>query len=270
MARRKSSLLDDLVEIAESLPWWMGVILAIGSYIIFHRFSLMEISHAGGVKDFGGIVFQQLAKTLSTIFQYLFPLAFGAGALSSGIKQIRREHIYSKQASINTIRELDWREFEGLIGEAFRKQGYQVTQTGDGADGGIDLILYKEGRKILVQCKHWKKKKVGVKEARELNGIVSAKDANGGILITSGAFTEETLAFAKDSYIELIDGNDLGRLIPHIGLREAISMPAPTIPACPRCGSQMVIRTAKKGLNVGTRFWGCTTYPRCKGTININ
>ncbi|NOQ34496.1 MAG: nuclease [Methylococcaceae bacterium] len=39
--------------------------------------------------------------------------------------------------------------------------------------------------------------------------------------------------------------------------------------ACPQCGSSMVIREAKKGVNKGHKFWGCSTFPQCKGTVNI-
>jgi restriction system protein len=37
-------------------------------------------------------------------------------------------------------------------------------------------------------------------------------------------------------------------------------------PACPQCGAQMALRTAKSGKNAGSQFWGCTQYPDCKGT----
>jgi restriction system protein len=37
-------------------------------------------------------------------------------------------------------------------------------------------------------------------------------------------------------------------------------------PACPTCGAGMVLRTAGKGPRAGSRFWGCTGYPRCMGT----
>jgi restriction system protein len=37
-------------------------------------------------------------------------------------------------------------------------------------------------------------------------------------------------------------------------------------PACPICGASMVLRTARKGAHVGSRFWGCSGYPACKGT----
>jgi four helix bundle suffix protein len=46
--------------------------------------------------------------------------------------------------------------------------------------------------------------------------------------------------------------------------RPAVSEPA--APLCPKCGKPMTLRTARKGANSGSRFWGCTGYPECKGT----
>jgi four helix bundle suffix protein len=37
-------------------------------------------------------------------------------------------------------------------------------------------------------------------------------------------------------------------------------------PACPNCGKPMVLRTARKGQKAGQPFWGCSSYPDCKGT----
>jgi len=37
------------------------------------------------------------------------------------------------------------------------------------------------------------------------------------------------------------------------------------IPTCPKCGSPMVLRTAKRGSKPGSQFWGCPNYPRCHG-----
>ena len=33
---------------------------------------------------------------------------------------------------------------------------------------------------------------------------------------------------------------------------------------CPRCGRDMVLRTARKGNNAGQRFWGCSGFPKCR------
>ena len=36
---------------------------------------------------------------------------------------------------------------------------------------------------------------------------------------------------------------------------------------CPKCGSSMVLREAKKGKNLGDKFWGCSRFPKCKGVV---
>ena len=41
-------------------------------------------------------------------------------------------------------------------------------------------------------------------------------------------------------------------------------------PTCPKCGSSMKLRTARRGRNAGNQFWGCPEYPRCRGTRNVN
>ena len=38
-------------------------------------------------------------------------------------------------------------------------------------------------------------------------------------------------------------------------------------PHCPKCGSDMVLRTAKSGANQGEKFWGCSRYPQCRGIV---
>jgi len=46
----------------------------------------------------------------------------------------------------NSIHNMSWKEFEDLISDYYRKQGYYVTETGRNyADGGIDVIAEKEG-----------------------------------------------------------------------------------------------------------------------------
>lgn len=38
---------------------------------------------------------------------------------------------------------------------------------------------------------------------------------------------------------------------------------------CPRCGSKLVIRTAKKGDNAGNQFYGCSSFPKCRYMKNL-
>ena len=42
-----------------------------------------------------------------------------------------------------------------------------------------------------------------------------------------------------------------------------------TSPACKRCGSGMVVRTATRGGHKGNKFWGCSRFPKCQFTLFI-
>jgi hypothetical protein len=41
-------------------------------------------------------------------------------------------------------------------------------------------------------------------------------------------------------------------------------------PRCPKCGSDMVLRTARSGANQGEKFWGCSRYPQCRGILKYD
>jgi restriction system protein len=157
-----------------------------------------------------------------------------------------------------------------LVGEAFRRKGFAVTETGGGgADGGVDLVLAKDGEKFLVQCKQWRAFKVGVNVVRELYGVMAAKGAAGGYVVTSGQFTPDAKEFASGRNITMMDGAALRALIGGIKVEPAAGNAGETAPACPSCGSAMVRRVAKRGANAGNAFWGCTQYPACKGVRGI-
>lgn len=38
---------------------------------------------------------------------------------------------------------------------------------------------------------------------------------------------------------------------------------------CPKCGGEMILRTVKNGPNVGNQFWGCSKFPKCRGTLSM-
>ena len=128
------------------------------------------------------------------------------------------------------------------------------------------MVLKKDGGLVLVQCKQWKSTKVGVSIVRELLGVMTAKHATSGILITSGVFTQEAENFAADKPIDLVEGNQLLQLIGNVQKQGPTSpRPAPGN-VCPKCGGEMVLRTAQKGPNPGQKFWGCSNFPKCRFT----
>jgi restriction system protein len=187
------------------------------------------------------------------------------------------------QKNIDTIRDLHWRDFEFLVAQAYRQQGYRVVENEEmGPDGGIDLIIEKNSNRYIVQCRQWHTVKVGVKVVREMYGTMHSVNAQGVIIITSGLFTQEAKNFAHDKSIDLVEGNELVQLIKHAQTAKPIEKPQvrPTVEKktpemlsdtqCPSCGSQLIVRVAKRGKNTGKEFIGCSSFPKCKFTKPIS
>jgi restriction system protein len=212
----------------------------------------------------------------------LAPLVAGFFLLIGFLSFIRALFVkrkFNALASIEHVRQLSWRQFELIVGEAFRRRGYAVMENAvDGPDGGIDLVLRKDGAKFYVQCKQWKQTRVGVKPIRELYGVIAAGNAAGGFFVASGEYTDDAREFARKCAVELIDGPALAEMIAQAREPEPFMDPTsrkraePAIeppiadPTCPACGGAMVRRRAKRGTHAGREFWGCSLYPGCRGT----
>ena len=275
------------MDLVAMLPWWAGVVLAAISYLALHRIASQEVDAAVKPGEIGAMVAQTVWKALASLGQYILPLICLAGAgVSAWRRQVRRKLLTTveENKAADALDGMSWREFEMLVGEAFRLQGYRVVETGGGgADGGVDLILSKGGEKFFVQCKQWKAFKVGVDVVRELYGVMAAKGAAGGFVVTSGRFTEDAANFASGRNLRLIDGSLLHGLIRQArnskeqrpaqqsgsSLVSAAQADTPLMPSCPACSKPMVKRTAKRGANAGEEFWGCSAYPACRGTRRV-
>ncbi len=288
MARkRRTSPLEDILDLAALLPWWVGVAIAVVGYVVLHRMAAPVQVAAVQPGQIGDLMTKTMISGLAYGGQYLVPFIGLLGAAMSFIRRKQRTALISDVAqakSANALDGMSWREFQILVGEAFRLQGYRVTETGGGgADGGIDLVLAKGSEKAFVQCKQWKAYKVGVEVVRELYGVMAAKGAAGGFVVTSGRFTDEATAFAEGRNLKLVDGPKLFGLIQQAkqSLKVKSSpteIPANTVrsgttavePVCPQCGANMVRRTARKGGNAGAEFWDCSKFPACRGVRPVN
>lgn len=264
MPRQSKNILETLA----TLPWWASVITAVFVYVAM----AFIIPALAGKNMFAA----SFAKGLAQIAPYGF-LLFLVPVPLSLFNSWRKRKQLDAQKDIDSIRELSWQYFEELVGEAYRRQGYRVGENDSaGPDGGIDLVIQKDGKRYLVQCKQWRSQKVGVKIIREMFGLVAAEKAAGGIVITSGQFTRGASEFARGKSLELMDGEQLAELISTVQNTPMMSTPlssknetktgASSVPSCPVCNGTMVLRTARKGKNIGRQFWGCQQFPKCKGT----
>ena len=181
----------------------------------------------------------------------------------------RKSALLDTQTNIESVRSLHWPDFEEMVAEAYRRKGYQVTEGTYGADGGIDLELRRDGKYILVQCKQWKSQKVGVSVIREMFGVLTDSNADEVIIICTGHFTEDARAFASGKPISLIDGKQLCTLIEDVQSSSQF-VTEPSAKLCPKCGSDLLTRIAKRGKYAGQQFLGCSSFPSCKYTETTN
>ncbi len=217
---------------------------------------------ATNLADMGSVVGHQGVYVFAFLFQFILPPAFLFGAVASFIKRVKGGHLLDAAAADprGAVSAMGWQDFEALVGESFRRDGYQVDERGGSApDGGIDLVILKGGERHLVQCKHWKTQQSGVTVIRELNGVIAAQGAHGGIVATGGGFTRDARELADRCKIRLIGGEDLVRWI---GSGSPI---VTSLPQCPECGAEMAERIAKQGKFAGKAFWGCRQYPSAEG-----
>lgn len=112
-----------------------------------------------------------------------------------------------------------WQDFERLLARHYREEGYEVEHCGTAGnsarfDGGVDLVLRRDGETVLVQCKHWNASQVPHNEVHQLLGLLETRQAQRAILITSGEFTAAARDAASRTHrIELIDGLALRLLV---------------------------------------------------------
>jgi len=169
---------------------------------------------------------------------------------------------------IERLRAIDWFQFEKLVALVYRKLGYTVTRRGGAnPDGGIDLLIEKDGQRLAVQCKHWKTWNVGVKPVREFLGALTDVGITKGVLITLCGYTGEAKQLADKHGIEIVNELGLAKMIETTDARfnpETLEILNDTRRFCPKCESELVLRTARKGLGAGGQFWGCSAYPRCR------
>ena len=164
---RRNTLFDDVMR----LPWPVGVVLALLTFIGQQIALSIEIQSPIG----------HAFKTPVRVLGYLLIAMFLLASFVSFFNQVIRARRFDKTKSLTDIRSLTWRQFESFTAEAYKRQGYTVTETPEGPDNGIDLVLRKDGEKTYVQCKHWKANNVRVEKIRELLGSMAAGGAQFGL-----------------------------------------------------------------------------------------
>ncbi|HCG8095744.1 restriction endonuclease [Vibrio parahaemolyticus] len=271
MAKKNDGIIWHLMD----APWWVSVLFALGIYV---GLSYLLPSLAMNSDNF---VFKAVGQNLPAIapyFTFLFlipaPIAFFKQHLRAKSYQTTTGQILSRKDT-KPMNSLSWIEFESYIGEYFKHQGYKVKQDlSHKPDGGVDIWLTKDGELTLVQCKHWKVRKVGIQVLREMYAVMIENQASKMMIITSGNFTSEAVAYAQGKRLWLINGSELvhmiedGRNFVNNPIEKSVVV-EPKQTLCPNCQSVLVERVARRGINAGKLFLGCSSFPKCRFTREV-
>ncbi len=194
-------------------PWWAWLLVGFSLYFVLqgaHAFFNANAATAGkwstliDVGSIGLLVVCTIAAATS------FMLGRSESAEPSGAAASSNR---ARNASKAETR-MSWGQFEMLAVEAFRRRGFQITERGSTADDGSRNLQLTRGRqRFLAHCKAWRTATVGIGAVRELYSMIIVAKAHGGIVITTGTFTQEARTFAAGRQLQLIDGQTLRELL---------------------------------------------------------
>lgn len=193
------------------------------------------------------------------------------------LRQKREERL--KQSGIVEIDKMEGIQFEKYLGHLFKAQGYEVKVTKAIGDYGADLIIIKDGVKVVVQAKRYSNN-VGIKAVQEAQAAIAHYGAANAWVITNSEYTEAAYELAKSNNVKLINRQALIELILSMNsgavplgkkFQEQVATAAQmhkhseerlsSQELCVRCGSQLVLRKGSRG-----EFYGCSNFPKCRYT----
>lgn len=116
--------------------------------------------------------------------------------------------------TLDAIDDMSGEEFEDLCADYFVSLGYTVDFTPASGDGGIDLVLTRDGELAVAQCKRTRKS-VGEPVVRDLFGALHHTGAREAFLCASSGFSPAAERWAEGKPLVLVRGPDIVRGLRH-------------------------------------------------------
>lgn len=189
MARKKkTSVAEDVIELVALMPWWVGLVLALVSYLYFHSVASKPAPVMVVPGQVGHSILPTLWYAAAGVLQFIAPLLCLVGA---GLSAFQRHKRKQEQSGVGA--------------------GAPIGRTGRSGRSGSTSSPQSD---------------VGGREQRAAAQSPAAQSS------ISRANAEQA-------------------------------------PSCPKCSKPMVRRVARQDAAAGNAFWGCTDYPGCRGTRQI-
>ncbi len=207
------------------------------------------------------------------VLSFMIPLFLGIIAAAFFITQTIKALRVAKAMETEDFDYMPGDEFEFFCADILRGNGFRdVEVTKASGDHGIDVLARKDGVSYAIQCKRYSKP-VGNKAVQEAYSGKAIYHADVAIVMSNMEFTAQAIEDAKRLGVELWDRNMIYSLQRKSGIvvepKEPFKEEINEDLICPNCGGNLVIRTAKRGANIGSKFYGCSNYPNCKYTRDI-
>ena len=258
MMRRRH---DGASAVRFTVPWWVSFTAAATAYL-FCSFLVPSLMS-------GNPALSRLADWLIEGAPFLAALFVALGTFVF-FRELHRRRLRQTQSRLESIRGMDWQNFELLVAQGFRRLGYAVDNRGWYVpDSRVHISLQKNGGRTLVECRQWRAEHVGLTPVRELYHTLGLEHADGALLVTSGTFTPEAEAYARDKPIGLVGGQALMELVEAVQKGSLHGRRILDAPRCPVCERPMARRKARWGSTIGQVYWACLDAPRCPGTRHI-
>ncbi len=117
-----------------------------------------------------------------------------------------------RRSGIEQIDKMDGIQFEKYLEQLFRLQGYKANMTRAQGDYGADLVISRNGEKIVVQAKRYSKN-VGLKAVQEVHGAIAHYKASAGWVVTNSGYTQQARNLAVSNNVRLIGRDELVEMI---------------------------------------------------------
>lgn len=272
MGRRRK---DNDFKVAEALAAIAGLVVL--GWMFSPQFRAVVILAAGlALVCLAAWIFYRLVKGnnpspfLRSTFEQSENTSTKYGALPTA-GSLRAEPPVKTLSISEQLRKIDWFQFEKLIELIYRHRGFSVRRLGGAnPDGGVDLIVESTTQKFIVQCKHWRKWSVGVRQIREFLGTLTDAKIPNGIFITLTGYSGDAKQLADKHGIQILNESDVIKMLEesgHVYSQEIAALFSDLRKFCPKCENELVLREARV---TGNQFWGCSTYPRCKFTMKFD
>ncbi|MBX4272206.1 restriction endonuclease [Clostridium estertheticum] len=218
-----------------------------------------------------GIYYYTKTKNLNKSVIVFFISIFAFCGITFAIKHIKKKrHVeLLLNSGVDIADKMSGEEFEKFLLVHFQKLGYKGETTPKTNDYGADLVLIKNGEKIVVQAKRWASK-VGIGAVQQIVGAKMYYKATKCIVVTNNYFTPNAINLASSSSVELWDRTKLLEIMSKSNGRETAKEATNQIDIskrilCPKCNSELILKKGKYG-----GFYGCSRYPTCKYTKRLD